>query len=240
MKGIHPMFILASALDPRTKHLFFMKTLQEKEYVWNDIINGMLGMFNPSDGDIDDDSTMMSDDNNAGWFSQMSGMFYEEGKHLNVCRNDIVNEGSKTPEETNDNNDDDFEFADCNYFGEGNGEETNNIGGGDLVNILKQEVLAYKAEEGLSLFKNKNKGEYHDPLEWWKKRQGCYPHLAALARIILSVPATSAPSERIFSVATNIVSKKRARMDSTLAGDLIFLKQNLEWFQRRKEEKERE
>jgi len=54
------------------------------------------------------------------------------------------------------------------------------------------------------------------------------------------VPATSAPSERIFSVATNIVSKKRARMDSTLAGDLIFLKQNLEWFQRRKEEKERE
>ena len=46
---------------------------------------------------------------------------------------------------------------------------------------------------------------------------------AQLARMYLCVPATSAPSERVFSVASRIISKLRARLTPANAGMLIFL-----------------
>ena len=39
----------------------------------------------------------------------------------------------------------------------------------------------------------------NDPLDWWKRHQPNFPRLSTLAKY-LSVPATSAPSERVFSV----------------------------------------
>ena len=44
--------------------------------------------------------------------------------------------------------------------------------------------------------------------------------------IFLSIPATSAPSERICSIASRIITKDRARLDSHFVSDLIFLKEN--------------
>ena len=42
----------------------------------------------------------------------------------------------------------------------------------------------------------------------------------------LSIPATSAPSERVWSIASRIITKDRARLDSYLVSSLIFLKEN--------------
>ena len=42
----------------------------------------------------------------------------------------------------------------------------------------------------------------------------------------LSIPATSAPSERVWSIASRIITKDRARLDSHLVSSLIFLKEN--------------
>ncbi|XP_042359805.1 E3 SUMO-protein ligase ZBED1-like [Plectropomus leopardus] len=39
-----------------------------------------------------------------------------------------------------------------------------------------------------------------DPLDWWKRHQPNFPRLSNLTKKYLSVPATSAPSERVFSV----------------------------------------
>ena len=44
-----------------------------------------------------------------------------------------------------------------------------------------------------------NKGVYVDPLQWWTKHEKVYPVLAALAKDVLVIPATSARSE-IFSL----------------------------------------
>ncbi len=40
---------------------------------------------------------------------------------------------------------------------------------------------------------------------------------------LLCIPATSAPSERVFSVAGLTIAKDRARLASDTANDLIFL-----------------
>ena len=40
-----------------------------------------------------------------------------------------------------------------------------------------------------------------DPLEWWRTNESKYPHLAHVARSLLAIQATSAASERLFSVA---------------------------------------
>ena len=84
----------------------------------------------------------------------------------------------------------------------------------------------YKAEAVLKV-KNGD-GTYNDPLEWWKKRSGVFPKLSEMALRLLSVPATSAPSERIFSMAKQIITDKRNRLDPSTAGDLIFLHDSID------------
>jgi len=64
----------------------------------------------------------------------------------------------------------------------------------------------------------------HDscPLAWWATNQVNYPNVARLARKLLAVPATSVASERLFSKAGEVTTKKRNRIDSTKADKLFF------------------
>lgn len=66
-----------------------------------------------------------------------------------------------------------------------------------------------------------------DPLAWWKGNQSTFPHLSQLARKYLCIPATSVPSERLFSVAGNIVTDKRGRLKPSNVNMLCFLSANL-------------
>ncbi|KAK0147408.1 Zinc finger BED domain-containing protein 1 [Merluccius polli] len=45
-----------------------------------------------------------------------------------------------------------------------------------------------------------------DPLAWWRVHNVNFPWLSKLARKYLCIPATSAPSERLFSASGNIVT----------------------------------
>jgi hypothetical protein len=47
-----------------------------------------------------------------------------------------------------------------------------------------------------------------------------------VAERILAIPATSAPSERVFSSAANIVDKKRVRLKPENVDLLVFLRGN--------------
>ncbi|XP_013880075.1 zinc finger BED domain-containing protein 1 [Austrofundulus limnaeus] len=66
-----------------------------------------------------------------------------------------------------------------------------------------------------------------DPLKWWKEHEVVYPALSCLAKKYLCVPATSSPSERIFSCSGNIVSCQRASLKPETVDRLVFLAQNL-------------
>jgi hypothetical protein len=42
----------------------------------------------------------------------------------------------------------------------------------------------------------------------------------------LAIPATSAPSERLWSIASCIVTIRRAKLSSEIVADIMFLKEN--------------
>jgi hAT family C-terminal dimerisation region len=58
-----------------------------------------------------------------------------------------------------------------------------------------------------------------------------YPILARLAMVYLAVQATSAPSERVFSMASGIITNRRNQLDPTMAGKMLFVSENWKWWQ---------
>lgn len=65
------------------------------------------------------------------------------------------------------------------------------------------------------------------PLAWWGKNEDRYPKLARAAKYLLSIPATSTPSERIFSKAGFIFNKTRSCLLPENVDKLVFLSHNL-------------
>ncbi|MBW0486288.1 hypothetical protein O181_026003 [Austropuccinia psidii MF-1] len=51
-------------------------------------------------------------------------------------------------------------------------------------------------------------------LQFWKSRATVFPTLASMARKYLSIPATSAPSKRVFSGGRKIITYQRASLSS--------------------------
>lgn len=66
------------------------------------------------------------------------------------------------------------------------------------------------------------------PLKWWKENAPMYPRLSSLSKAYLTVPATSVPSERVFSTAGDIVSAQRSQLLPANVDMLVFLQKNLQ------------
>ncbi|XP_045201083.1 E3 SUMO-protein ligase ZBED1-like [Mercenaria mercenaria] len=84
--------------------------------------------------------------------------------------------------------------------------------------LAQMEVIQYKSEPPVSLNDN--------PLQWWKQRELRFPFLSKLAKCLLCIPATSVPSERVFSTAGDILTAQRASLKAKHVDKLIFLKKN--------------
>ena len=70
--------------------------------------------------------------------------------------------------------------------------------------IVHSELLSYKTEPSISV--------NHPQLHWWSVHRHLYPHVSKLACKYRGMIATSAPSEQLFSIASNVVSVKHAAL----------------------------
>jgi hypothetical protein len=67
-------------------------------------------------------------------------------------------------------------------------------------------------------------------LEWWRRNELYFPRLARVAKKLLAIPASSVSSERVFSLAGNIVNKKRSRLSATNVDTFIFMNKNMSMY----------
>ena len=66
-----------------------------------------------------------------------------------------------------------------------------------------------------------------DQLEWGKHHETQFPLLAKLVKVVFPVPAASSKSEQVFSVAGNVVTPKRAKLNLAKVEGLVVVKFNL-------------
>ncbi|OCU00242.1 hypothetical protein XELAEV_18006023mg [Xenopus laevis] len=72
-----------------------------------------------------------------------------------------------------------------------------------------------------------SKSEDFNLLHWWGEHSPVFPCLAQLARFVLSIPATSTPSERDFSTAGFVLQERRTQLKPGTVDDILFLHSNL-------------
>jgi hypothetical protein len=84
------------------------------------------------------------------------------------------------------------------------------------LNFVNAELLLYQQEPSIY-------SSFNCPLSWWRTKELKFPLLSHLAYRLLCIPATSAPSERVFSSARLTIAKDRARLAPQIANELVFL-----------------
>ena len=68
------------------------------------------------------------------------------------------------------------------------------------------------------------------PFAWWADHKVRYPTIAQVAKLYLSVTATSVPSERLFPTVGSIYDDRRSRITVEHAESLFFIKSNYSQF----------
>ena len=62
------------------------------------------------------------------------------------------------------------------------------------------------------------------PLWYWAARTAVYPHLAVATRNVLCIPASSGPSERVFSMSVRMCNPLRGRLKGDIAEVLMHVR----------------
>ena len=95
--------------------------------------------------------------------------------------------------------------------------------GDQQYNDLYIEVTHYQ-----KIRMKKEEKEKTNVLTWWRVHKKLFPNLFKLVKVFLHIPATSVPSERIFSLAGYIVRARRSKILAANVDKAIFLKKNEE------------
>ena len=104
----------------------------------------------------------------------------------------------------------------CFKLNEGNDSNTVNTQPISPDQKIQLEIAKYIAENELD--------SEEDPLKWWREHEEKYPILSQVSKKYLAIPATSSPSERLFSRAGNSYTYEKF-LES---GMLAFLSSNPE------------
>ena len=89
--------------------------------------------------------------------------------------------------------------------------------------IVRREVDAYKAE--VVTMQNLRA---EDVLKWRRTNAARFPILAPVARAVLGFAVSAAAIERDFSVAGDMVGRKRGQLESALIEMMLFLNINID------------
>ncbi|KAI2645924.1 Transposable element Hobo transposase [Labeo rohita] len=72
-----------------------------------------------------------------------------------------------------------------------------------------------------------DKPDPENVLQWWKFNKERFPVLSKCVRFILRIPASSAPSERAFSVCGRILEDRRTSLGPQSVSNILFLHSNM-------------
>ena len=92
--------------------------------------------------------------------------------------------------------------------------------------FIESDTLKNKIRHYRSLTMSADVKDKTNVLQWWKDNKAFFPCLFRAAQAYLHIPATSVPSERIFSLAGYIVRDRRSKILVTNVNKSIFLKRN--------------
>ncbi|KAL5488985.1 hypothetical protein EMCRGX_G018020 [Ephydatia muelleri] len=199
--GVHHFAVLAHVLDPRFKRLRNIHP-DRKADVWKWL----------------EEETVKGKEHQR---TQENGENVMELGSVEVDHPD----GASTNGDDNDVLQKMFMISDGNDSDQSDDEQVNHSDQtGYAQSLAKNEISCYKQEkelEGLPNYPLHRMGK--EVLLWWKAQVDKYPNLSALARRILAIPATSAPSERLFSQSSLLLTKKQSHLPDDNASKLMFL-----------------
>ncbi|KAG7346049.1 hAT family C-terminal dimerization domain containing protein [Nitzschia inconspicua] len=95
-----------------------------------------------------------------------------------------------------------------------------------VESIVEDELKRYKSFPPMPYRKILPSGKKvcNNPLKWWEEKAAYFPIMySLLAKAYLNIQTTSAPSERVFSVASRLIGKRRNRLNPELAGKMLLL-----------------
>jgi hypothetical protein len=211
------ILLIASAMDPRFKSLAWISD-EERSKVWTEVEEKVLFYTSQSTMPLGTAIKVKSEPIDNGYPAVPSGSASSETlpglpplPSLPSLPSLPLEEKPPSVEAPQPQSEEDDFFDDIIIVSESEGPN-------DIPSKIKLEVKLYKSVPACPL--------HESPVNWWRDRIGTYPLLGQLAVRYLMIPATSVPSERVFSAAGSIVNKKRCSLHSENVNMMIFLHSN--------------
>jgi hypothetical protein len=212
--GLAKPILRAFAFDPRTKELPTMGP-GDITKIWEDVMDCMIAVRHEERPAIDAESSEKQSSNR-----KKSKLSSNSSKVEDMMNSMIDNDDS-------DDDDNQQQQRSTNTSRHSTTSETT----GDEEAVKKMEVLLFlELHNELACYRAMEPLRYgvNSPLLWWKEYELMFPTIAKLARRYLCIPATSSPSERLFSIAGLTITKARNSLCCENASVLIYLHTNWE------------
>ncbi len=196
--GVHPYFFIAAFLDPHTrKRLMKMMVPDQCQELREMILGHMVNVA------LDKETQNNFDD-----------------------RNEMNNEEKPTGTSSSDG----IDFAFEGLYDHSNDDDDSTTLAGTNINKesiqmrCNHQLAAYKLSAQMKM--RDNEGNFNDALKYWAANESQSPELAQLAKEFLTIPATSAPSERVWSRAARVIREKCSCLNPEVMTRMMFAQEN--------------
>ena len=199
--GLHRAVMFAHCLDPRFKGLQTITNVGNKIALWGALLGEMVALGPDDEVEPAKEGTAV------------------DSSHIDLTQENNVTTGRLAKKSKSGWLEAGCAFSKYAVLLQPADTDDSNLGGEIWIELCRKELNAYKLERSM--------GPEGDPLGWWRLNHKQYPILWRLAEMYLAIPASSAPSERAFSMAGNIITVKRCRMATDTLEDVLFLQSNI-------------